>query len=269
MNKNLPLLDKKEILKYISKDNVSSLLAIDIKTVTASTNDDAKEYLSQVEKIQPPLAIFAEEQTSGRGRGNKKWISPYGKNIYCSLAWTTDLKPHDLDGLSLCVAVVITNCLKKITSKKLAIKWPNDLFVSNKKFGGILIETVYLKKGCTGIIIGVGLNLRMSVTEGEDIDQDWSSLFNEDERINRNKIAGLMLNSIIELISKFKKDFFKFYIAQYEKLDILQGRECSALNNNRLLKGMIKGVNEKGELILKENNKTYYLRSGEVSLNLN
>ena len=83
------------------------------------TNDDAKEYLSLVEKIQPPIAIFAEEQTSGRGRGNKKWTSPYGKNIYCSLAWTTDLKPHDLDGLSLCVAVVIVNCLKKITSKKL------------------------------------------------------------------------------------------------------------------------------------------------------
>ena len=60
MNKNLPLLDKKEILKYISKDNVSSLLTIDIKTVTVSTNDDAKEYLSLVEKIQPPLAIFAE-----------------------------------------------------------------------------------------------------------------------------------------------------------------------------------------------------------------
>ena len=76
-------------------------------------------------------------------------------------------------------------------------------------------------------------------------------------------------------IAKAKKrfgddyEYLTEYENQYEKLDVLQGRECSALNNNRLLKGMIKGVNEKGELILKENNKTYYLRSGEVSLNLN
>ena len=97
----------------------------------------------------------------------------------------------------------ISNHLDPIIGETLKIKWPNDLFLSEKKAGGILVETTSNKKG-TSIVIGVGLNVLMSDKVENSIDQDWTSLsihFGKD--FDRNQIAGLMLEALFHLKNNF------------------------------------------------------------------
>ena len=93
------LLCKKEIINSLREDALELLSKIEIKEQTNSTNDDARESLKNSSNILS--AHFAEQQSAGRGRNSRKWISPFGKNIYLSLAWQSDLSFADIEGSKL------------------------------------------------------------------------------------------------------------------------------------------------------------------------
>ena len=196
MIKKRQLLHKTGILKNITAEHEESLKELTIFKEIGSTNDEAKTKVTQIENFNDSIAIFAEKQTSGRGRTGKTWESPANVNIYMSFAWYSPLKLSGLAGLSLASGVEISNNLEPIIGESLKIKWPNDLFLSEKKTGGILVETTSNKKG-TSIVIGVGLNVLMSDKVENPIDQDWTSLsihFGKD--FDRNKIAGHILEAL-------------------------------------------------------------------------
>ncbi len=260
------MLNKKEILKNLSNSNKESLIDLTIFEVIGSTNDEAKRKLDKMQNFKDCFAIFAERQDSGRGRSGKKWESPANLNIYLSFAWISSLKPTELEGLSLSTAVEISQNLKPLINEELKIKWPNDLFLSNKKVGGILVETFSSKKR-TGIIVGVGLNVLMTAQEQVSIDQDWTSLslyFGKD--FDRNLIAGLLLDSLFSLRSNFEAKGFSFYKNDFEKLHLLENKECLVKFEGKTKKGLVDGITEKGELIFKEKGEIHKLRAGEVSL---
>ena len=124
------LLCKKEITNSLNKDAMELLSQIEIKEQTNSTNDDAKESLKNSSHLLS--AHFAEQQSAGRGRNNRKWISPFGQNIYLSLAWQSNLNFADIEGLSLAIGVEIAESLETHTDEVIEIKWPNDLLVNKK-----------------------------------------------------------------------------------------------------------------------------------------
>ena len=266
MTEKRQLLNKKEILKNLSNLYKESLIDLTIFEVISSTNDEAKRKLDKVQNFEDSLAIFAERQEAGRGRSGKKWESPANLNIYLSFAWNSSLKPTELEGLSLCTAVAISQNLKPLLNEELKIKWPNDLFLSKKKVGGILVETFSNKKR-TGIVVGVGLNVLMSAQEQVSIDQDWTSLslhFGKD--FDRNLIAGLILESLFTLKSNFEAKGFSFYKNDFEKLNLLKNKKCLVKFGGKTKNGFVDGITDNGELIFKENGEIYNLRFGEVSL---
>ena len=266
MTEKRQLLNKKEILKNLSNLYKESLVDLTIFEVIGSTNDEAKRKLDKVQNFKDSFAIFAEQQDAGRGRSGKKWESPANLNIYLSFAWNSSLKPTDLEGLSLSTAVAISQNLEPLLDEELKIKWPNDLFLSKKKVGGILVETFSSQKR-TGIVVGVGLNVLMSAQEQISIDQEWTSLslyFGKD--FDRNLIAGLLLGSLLSLRSNFEAKGFSFYKKDFEKLNLLKNKECLVKFSGQTKKGFVDGITENGELIFRENGKIHNLRIGEVSL---
>ena len=159
MTKKEDLLLKKEILNGLTARSFNLLNNLEIKNQTDSTNDDAKESLKKPHiKLS---AHMAEQQNSGRGRNNRKWVSPFGQNIYLSLAWRSNLTFSDIEGLSLAIGVQVAESLEELTKEKIKIKWPNDLLINEKKLGGILIETSSDGKDALEIIIGIGINVFM------------------------------------------------------------------------------------------------------------
>ena len=266
MIKKRQLLNKIDILKNISAEHKESLKELTIFEEIGSTNDEAKTKLTEIENFNDSLVIFAEQQTSGRGRSGKTWESPANFNIYLSFGWHSSLKISDLEGLSLASGVEISNHLDPIIGESLKIKWPNDLFLSEKKTGGILVETTSNKKS-TSIVIGVGLNVLMSDKVENSIDQDWTSLsihFGKD--FDRNKIAGNILEALFHLKNNFETNGFSHYKDRFEELNILKNKECLATFDDVSLMGLVEGITENGELIFNENGKIHQLRYGDVSI---
>ena len=119
-----------------------------------STNNYAINLLKK--KIFTQLIIVANQQTKGRGRSNNKWISLKG-NIFMSLVFEVN-KRFSLQKITKMNCLIIKSALKKFTTKEIRIKKPNDLLINNKKFCGILQETLFLDKK-KYIIVGIGINL--------------------------------------------------------------------------------------------------------------
>ena len=264
MNNNYIPLNIDLLKDLLEKDLLDSNIEVFISQSTGSTNDDAKNFLSEQSSL---LSIHtSEQQIAGKGRNGKKWISPKGKNIYLSIGWLSNLKYSQLDGLSLAIGTILASSLNKFTQNKVGIKWPNDLLIEKKKISGILIETIDLNNQ-VGVVIGIGINVHMSKEEGKEIDQSWIALDEVTDSINnRNEIIGDIVNKVFQLTSIFTNEGFKAYKLDYESLDLLTGKRCS-INIEGIDKTIeVLGVNDKGEMLVKEGSEYLTLRYGEVSI---
>ncbi len=130
---------------------------------TASTNDDLREGLS-AGTFAPDHVVVAEHQTKGRGRRGDKWEAPPGKNLLFSLAHRLPADQTRWPLLPLltgeCVARSCASLLDSDT--RVEIKWPNDIYLNDKKAAGILVETVMTPTPCAIIGIGINVNLQLS-----------------------------------------------------------------------------------------------------------
>lgn len=132
---------------------------------TASTNGDALTHLQQLAGHPVPhgMAILAECQTAGRGRRGRTWHSPAEGNIYISVIVAPEqgTKPIGpwLSWVPLFSALAVTDCLSAQTDLPISVKWPNDLLIGEKKFGGILCEQTTAPDKTMAIVIGIGLNI--------------------------------------------------------------------------------------------------------------
>ena len=156
--------------------------------------------------------------------------------------------------------------MNKYAENLIKIKWPNDLLIKNKKISGILIETVDLGSK-VGVVIGIGVNVHMNKEEGRDIDQSWISLDQVTDSINnRNEVVANLLNELFNLTISFSQEGFRPFKDDFENLDLLKGKMCniSLDGQNKVVEVM--GVNDSGELIVKDNSENLTLRYGEVSI---
>lgn len=107
--------------------------------------------------LEPPFAISAEKQSTGRGQHSRKWESPKG-NVYLTIV--NSIPNSKLPLLPLLVSVILTNFLQEKITVPIQVKWPNDLLIDKKKFAGILCETLYKKENDESTaIIGLGINV--------------------------------------------------------------------------------------------------------------
>ena len=259
VNKN-PL-DKEKILSKLSNE-FRSKVVLEVFDTISSTND----YLLRKEKNKNKdiKICIAEEQTKGRGRRGKSWISPKFKNIYFSL--NSYLKKEDLSGLSIAVALSVSKVLTKINVMSL-IKWPNDLLVGNKKICGILIETAKVGE-LTKVVIGIGINVNME--HSELIDQEWTSIkLEKKQSVDRNSIITEMIKQLCITLNKFEQEEFDYFLNKFTSLDLLKDKEFTLKDKtNETFIG--KGIDNKGLLIAQnlKNQRIVKFSSGEVSLKL-
>ena len=259
VNKN-PL-DKEKILSKLS-NKFRSKVVLEVFDTISSTND----YLLRKEKNKNKdiKICIAEEQTKGRGRRGKSWISPKFKNIYFSL--NSYLKKEDLSGLSIAVALSVSKVLTKINVMSL-IKWPNDLLVGNKKICGILIETAKVGE-LTKVVIGIGINVNMEYSEL--IDQEWTSIkLEKKQSVDRNSIITEMINQLCITLNKFEQEEFDYFINKFTSLDLLKDKQFTLKDKpNETFIG--KGIDNKGLLIAQnlKDQRIVKFSSGEVSLKL-
>ena len=265
----IELLDQQAILKFLDPQTDTLLKDLMILDEIDSTND----YLLARAKSEPKqiLACFAETQTKGKGRRGRHWTSPFGTNIYHSILWNFTKDPAELMGLSLAIAVAVIQALKKYgIEKDVGLKWPNDILWKNKKLSGVLVEMIARPHEDCSVVIGVGINTKMSNSQIKNINQPWTSIEEiTSTKVQRNKLAGLLLNELIHALNQFQQHGLEPFLKQWKSYDLYCGKAVKLLMPEQEIHGIMQGISEKGELILlQKNNELRHFLSGEVSLRL-
>lgn len=262
------LLDKDAICHELGTSINGKNYSLEILNSITSTNDYAKDnYVANFAKVIP--ICLAEQQTHGRGRHGKVWVSPLGVNIYLSCVWSLSGAKLPALGLVVGLAIVKTLHLLGLTSG-VAIKWPNDILWQHKKLAGILIES-YCKQESSLAVIGIGLNINMvTVKEAGVIDQGWTSLIDIlNGKQDRNIIAARLIGELFSHVASFERRGFMPFMADWQCYDELYGHDIAINYAKRIVTGKMCGVNADGQLLLlKENGAIEKFSSGSIVKNI-
>lgn len=258
------LLSKEAIKKQVDGVNII------VESVIDSTN---QYMLERINSLKSGDTCLAEYQSAGRGRRGRQWISPFGCNLYLSMYWKLDQGPAAAVGLSLVVGIVIAEALNKISQDKVKVKWPNDLYMNDKKLAGILVELTGKTGDAAHIIIGIGINIGMNknnIENANTITQEWSSLRDEVENIERNELSANIIKSLRKSLVIFEREGLEPFLERWFKLDNFLNRPVKLLIGNDVITGVERGINDQGALLLqKDNDEIIPYIGGEISLRPN
>ena len=213
------------------------------------------------------VALFAETQSAGRGRLGRVWVSPPKSNIYLSLGWRTGLEPLELAGLSLAAGCAIGEGLERNFGLKMQLKWPNDLYLGGKKCGGVLIDLVQSSNQDWTIVVGVGLNVAMPNSGGNNIDQPWTDLSSHSAvPLTRNEVGGQLLGALVPLLSSWQVGAFSQWRESWSRRDLMAGHQITVQQGNHSISGRADGVDHSGALRVVTNEGLTVVQSGEASM---
>ena len=209
--------------------------------------------------------ILADEQTRGKGRFNRKWISPDEGNLYFSLAMNKT-PPEKTRNLTQIAALATAKMLSDWKLKS-QIKWPNDVLISGKKVCGILCETILAMGKIRGCALGVGINVNMSRKSLKDIEQPATSMAIElKQEVDRMKV----LEEFLQYFSSYHKNLiawgFSCFRDEWKQLTGLQGKAVRLYLAGQKYQARIVDVNEDGSLKVHFDGKTQNIFSGEIDV---
>ena len=213
-----------------------------------STNDYLKKRYKSGKVFDGDL-IWTENQTSGRGQHNKKWISEPYKGLTFSIYKQFNgllFNPFKLNAL-VCLAII--NALEKISIPELSIKWPNDILSENKKIGGILIENFFKKSKINASIIGVGLNLNQE--KFEKLPKATSLKMVTEKKWTSQVILGILVPFFEEFLFENGLQDPKV-LEKYQKKLWRRNKTLLFHKDGELCKGKLMGVDESGMIILED-----------------
>ena len=275
-NKGYTLSENNDVLseQQINQELIQQHHPIDwvIQTMesTTSTNDLAKLYANQ--NSTTPAIFISEEQTAGRGRLGRTFVSPAKSGLYISLCLFPTVALEDLSLITCATAVACVETLEELTGKSLNIKWVNDLFCQDKKVGGILTEVIsdFESQQVQALIVGIGINLIDSPQSfPEELHSVVGSIFSSKEEynessFNRNHFIAQFLEKWTFYYQNLSK---REFISTYKEHSNVIGKFVNVFEGSQTYSAYAKDIDENGHLIIeKEDNSLYTLSYGEVSI---
>lgn len=226
-----------------------------------STQAYAKEHASEFPGNQI-TCVTAEEQTAGRGRYQRKWISPRSVNIYATFYFRLPRETLHLVSLAQVMAYSLSMVLLR-EGLHPKIKWPNDIQLSGKKLSGVLCETVFQKEEVE-ILLGIGINVNMESTPL--IDQPATSLKIETGRKwDRAALLKHLQKQFVIDLEKFKKEGFTPFHSQFENLLAYKGETVRVYDGKKIWMGVCHSLTSDGQLNLYMPDKTIHtVISGDI-----
>ncbi len=268
----LNLLDQESILKNIPVDLKDKIQKVEIFQSLDSTSSYTMGRLQSGEIDLAGNKIFvclAEQQTAGKGRRGRPWVSPFGHNLYLTIAREFNTGLSELEGLSLVIALALARVLEKNKILGLGIKWPNDILWQGKKLAGILLEISGDPTGLSKVLIGLGLNVSAKPQSMTEVDQPWVDIKTIFGNVpDRNKLVAELLAEIIKMIDEFEKKGFVAFKKEWNNFDVLKDQEVELKTHNNQptgILGAVKGVNNHGALLLQTKKGLETFHGGELS----
>lgn len=232
-----------------------------------STNAEAKKIAAK--DAVHGTVVISEEQTNGKGRRGRSFISPRGKGIWMSIIMKPNIDPMKVALLTQIAAAAVNLALEDMGIESL-IKWPNDIIINNKKVCGILTEMSCELTMVNYVVLGIGINVNV---ESHDFDEEirkvaTSLKIEMGETVDRKVLLAGILNNLEVLYKNYvDRDDIKKPISICREKSILIGREIRVIKKGIAIKARALELKQDGSLVVQyEDKKCEALISGEVSI---
>jgi BirA family biotin operon repressor/biotin-[acetyl-CoA-carboxylase] ligase len=226
-----------------------------------STNDIAKREAKR--GAREGTVILAEEQTAGRGRLKRAWLSPQGSIALSVILHPT---PAQLPALIMVASLAVAHCIEKVADLKTQIKWPNDVLIKGKKVCGILVESDVRGSSVDYAVIGIGLNVNLKTTDFPDIAATATSLSQElGKELSLPEIIGCLLVEVENLYLALPEGDGVF--KEWRSRLVTLGQEVEVSSGKTVHKGVAESVASDGSLLLRQpDGNLLKIVAGDVSL---
>lgn len=264
-------LDVHRVRPLLSGESVARLDELEAFASIASTNT----YLLS----QPPPAsgrfrvALADHQTAGRGRHDRRWLSPPGSGLCLSLAYTFAGKPEQLPVLTLALGVGIVEAMRELKVEGITLKWPNDIVALDGKLGGVLteVQSPSLSQPGAGVTVvtGVGLNIDLPEQLGLGGESDWAHRAVDLKSIMADYpaceiIAARLIDCLVTSMAAFEEHGFGFFSADWRCHDWLHGKQITVDMPDGQISGVAAGIDTDGALLVDAGSQRIRVISGSV-----
>ncbi|MHB9145315.1 MAG: biotin--[acetyl-CoA-carboxylase] ligase [Symbiobacteriia bacterium] len=231
-----------------------------------STNDRAKAL--GVEGAPQGATVIAWQQTLGRGRLGRDWVSPPG-GLWLSVLLRPPLAPAEVSPLTLVAAVAVAEAIEQVSGLHPGIKWPNDLLVGGRKVCGVLTELAAEADRVSYVVLGIGINANLTKEQlpNQAATQPTSLLLATGKPVSLPNLAAAVLDRLEKWYGRFLQAGFAPVRRRWLELSATIGHEVTATLPSGTVVGTAVDLAEDGALVLAlPNGERRRILAGDVTL---
>ena len=196
--------------------------------------------------------VVAEQQSRGRGRQGRSWMSPPYLNLYFSVILRPVLPPVHAPQITLTAAVALANAVAAFVSQPPEIKWPNDILIDGQKLAGVLTESSCTSERIEFVILGIGVNVNFPKHQmADDIRERATSLMEVEQTfVSREQFLRRLIQALDRCYGILQESRFGALAPQWEAYFGQREQKVKVELEDRVLIGKAKGIDEDGALIV-------------------
>ena len=263
-------LDPAKIRERLARETREQVARIDVAWSIDSTNT------ALLARANPAVGVaevlLAEYQTAGRGRRGRLWLAPPGGALCLSMSWTFGEVPQELGALGLAIGVCALRALRTHGIDAVTLKWPNDLLIGERKLGGVLIDLRAESAGPASVVIGIGINLTLGAALTAQIAQSGTAATDLASVLQplpgRNALAATLVSACVSGLRAFAREGLKPFIEDWRAVDALRGRAVNVSAADGVARGVARGIDLRGALMLETPQGLRRFISGDVTVRL-
>jgi len=214
--------------------------------------------------------VIADEQTCGRGRLGRSWVSKKGKGIWMSILLRPNVAPQKIQIITLAASVAVVKALERFNIKELGIKWPNDVLLYGKKLCGILTEMSAEADRAEYLVVGIGINTssRLEDFPHELRDKATSLVLScNDKKIpSRNELSAAVLDELEIIYDNVVLKSMETVVEEWKQYNVTLNRDILILNFGVNIRGKAVDITKDGGLKVETEEGTKIINSGEISV---
>jgi len=213
--------------------------------------------------------VIAERQSAGRGRMGRSWHSPAGVNLYMTIILRPSMPLGQVPRLSLVAGVAAAEALETVAPGIVALKWPNDLWLSGRKACGIIAEAVTdATQGLRCVLLGIGINVNLALNDiPPDLrDKATSVRIATGHACDRIELASALFNRLHSRYMEIEANGFAAVRPAWERYSALTGRRVTVLDADARMAGVVRGIDDDGALLIDTDAGPARILTGDVSI---
>ena len=257
------LLTREAVLSCIKKGEIPGELCC-FESID-STNEEAKR---RGEAGAPDGSIYvADNQTNGKGRRGRTWLSPSGEDIFFTILLRPDLPLNSVSMLTLVAASAVAEAVDKVTGQECQIKWPNDIMVNGRKLVGILTELSASMEKIDYIIMGIGINTGMERADFPEAFREGATSFRaEGVHVSRKTLLAAVLSELEKEYAVAETEGFARVLDNWRNLSCTLGQNVRVVLGTNSYTGKAVDIDKDGCLLVDTGNEVNRVIAGDVSI---